>query len=86
MSKVKILFYIDERYGFKANPRHYFVSGISLVDSEKHKIVDFVRQFKKSLRPELNPDEWFLKGSGEWIYNNQKYRETFEEACKRWLL
>lgn len=83
MAKSTYLF-LDER-GAEVE-RFYFLGGVALSAEGVREVASWVRAFKRTLRPEVDADSWYLKGSGEWVYHGVKNAELREEAFRRWEL
>ncbi|MBB1295098.1 hypothetical protein H5200_06870 [Pseudoalteromonas sp. SG43-7] len=78
----EVTLYIDERF-IKSMT---FVGGVLVDNSFVSAIAGFVKQFKYKFRPELEPEEWLIKGSGNWIHDDQEFKESKMEALTRWIL
>ena len=76
--------FLDER-GIDGDS-YYFLGGVVLDTSQVSEMADLVRNFKGRLRPEIDPNEWYLKGSGDWVYRGSKNSESKEGAFQRWEL
>jgi hypothetical protein len=83
--------FLDERISWQetSDPSSfYFLGGISLLADNVSLVASWVRDFKRDLRPHLDPNEWYLKGSGKWLKKgeSQEFSETRDEAFARWEL
>ena len=84
-SEEKLYLFIDERD--LNNGKAFFLGGVLLSQMEITQISNFIINFKKLFRPETNPEDWFIKGSGIWLDNQDiSHYETEEEALTRWIL
>lgn len=63
----------------------YYVGGVVARSQEVPALATWVRQFKAKVRPQYDPNEWYVKGSGEWIApDGTKRKDSKEEAFVRW--
>jgi hypothetical protein len=81
--------FLDERSDWRNTPGitlFYFLGGVSLPTDQVATMAQWVRMFKKALRPDLDPNLWYLKGSGAWRQEGvaQELSETRPEAFRRW--
>lgn len=83
----EIYLFIDERKITSKNGNAFFLGGILTEKTLLEELNKFTINFKKKFRSDLNPNKWFLKGSGEWINESfESQKESKNEALSRWLL
>lgn len=78
----EVTLYIDERFIGSMT----FIGGVLVDNSCVPAIADFVKHVKSEFRPELEPAEWLIKGSGDWIQGSKQHKESKMEAITRWIL
>jgi len=78
----ELILYLDER----ESNEHLFIGGTLVLDDESSDMTVPLNQYKTLFRPEHQPTEWFLKGSGKWLLNDDELEESSDEALTRWIL
>lgn len=78
----ELTLYLDERF----DKQFTFIGGSLFDDRVIENTANFVLEFKNKFRPEMQPNEWMLKGSGKWIYLDKEITESKFEALTRWVL
>lgn len=63
----------------------YFLGGVALAPPDVHSLAEWVREFKRALHPEYDPNEWYMKGSGQSIYRGRRQDDTRQQAFDRWV-
>lgn len=74
--------YLDERGGL--DQPYYFFGGITLAPESVAGIAAFVRRLKRSIRSDIEADEWYLKGSGKHLVRGVEQADDREAAFRRW--
>ncbi len=78
----ELILALDEREPNK----NIFIGGILVDIKSANTIHKLVTSVKEVFRPEIASNEWMIKGSGEWVKENEKQKETDFEPLTRWLL
>ncbi|AVT49761.1 hypothetical protein [Shewanella baltica] len=76
------ILYLDER----ENDKYLYIGGCLVNRVSSPTLVQPFLNFKNYYRPELNPKDWYMKGSGEWLIKGSKFAESKDEAFTKWIL
>lgn len=81
--------FIDEK---KELNNHFCIGGIMISEHEIHKIDTFMKDYKKLIKPQLNTDDWYVKGEGKHEYKLKVFhqeiikKENNYDRTRRWSI